>query len=72
MVRALGDLGSEGREFEPWLVHPHCVRVRVRKTLFRQTTLTVPLFIQSSSRCINGNQQIAWEQPDKMLGGNLQ
>ena len=22
-------------------------------------------------RCINGNQQIAWGQPDKMLGGNL-
>ena len=25
----------------------------------------------SPPRCINGNQQIAWGQPDKMLGGNL-
>ena len=26
----------------------------------------------SPPTCINGNQQIAWEQPDKILGGNLQ
>ena len=26
----------------------------------------------SPPRCINGNQQIAWGKPDKMLGGNLQ
>ena len=25
----------------------------------------------SKPKCINGNQQIAWGQPDKMLGGNL-
>ena len=25
----------------------------------------------SPPRCINGNQQIAWGQPDKMLRGNL-
>ena len=27
--------------------------------------------VTSPPRCINGNQQIAWGQPDKMLGGNL-
>ena len=25
----------------------------------------------SPPRCVNGNQQIAWGQPDKMLRGNL-
>ena len=24
-VVSASDLGSEGREFEPWLVHPRCV-----------------------------------------------
>ena len=55
------DLGPEGREFEPWPVHPRCV--------FRQNTSLSQCL--SSPRCINGNQQIAWGQPDKLLGGNL-
>ena len=60
MVSA-SDLGPEGREFKPWPVHPRCV-------LRQNTELSQYL---SSPRCINGNQQIAWGQPDKMLGGNL-
>ena len=55
------DLGPEGREFEPWPVHPRCVLSQI--TLLSQC-LSLP-------RCINGNQQIAWGQRNKMLGGNL-
>ena len=29
------------------------------------------LGLNTPPRCINGNQQIAWGQHDKMLGGNL-
>ena len=43
------DLGPEGREFEPWPVHSHCV--------LRQNT--DPSQCLSPPRCINGNQQIA-------------
>ena len=46
-VVSASDLGPEGREFEPWPVHPRCVL------------------------SMNGNQQIALGQTDKMLGGNL-
>ena len=61
VVSASG-VGPEGREFEPWPVHPHCV-------LRQNTQLSQCL---SPPRCINGNQQIALGKPDKMLGGNLQ
>ena len=60
-VVGASDLGTEGREFEPWPVHPRCV--------LRQNT-SLSQFL-SPPRCINGNQQIACGQPDKMLGGNL-
>ena len=60
MVSA-SDLGSEGREFEPWPVHPRCV--------LRQSTYLSQCL--SPSRCINGNQKISWGQPAKLLGGNL-
>ena len=51
-----------GPEFKPWPVHPRCV--------LRQITQVSQCL--SPPRCINGNQEIAWGQPDKMLGGNLQ
>ena len=51
------DVGSKGREFEPWPVHPFC--------LPRQNTQLSQCL--SPPRCINGYQQIAY----KMLGGNL-
>ena len=50
------DLRPEGREFEPWPLHPRCV--------LRQNTYVAQCL--SPPRCINGNQG----QPDKMLGGN--
>ena len=54
-------LGPVGPEFEPWPVHPRCV---LRQNTYLSQCLSPP-------RCINGNQQTAWVQPDKMLGGNL-
>ena len=54
------DLGSEGQEFQLWPVHPCCV--------LRQNSLSQCL---SPPRCINGNHQIAWGQPDILLEGNL-
>ena len=48
MVTA-SDLGPEGRDFEPWPVHPRCV-------LRQNTELSQCL---SPPRSINGNQQIA-------------
>ena len=60
-MASASDLGPEGREFEPWPVRLRCV-------LRQNTELSQCL---SSPRCINGNQQIACGQPDKMQGGNL-
>ena len=48
-VVSASDLGPEGREFEPWRVHPRCV--------LRQNT-QLPQCL-SPPRCINGNQHIA-------------
>ena len=40
-VVSASDLGAEGREFEPWLVHPSCV---LRQNNLK--TLTVPFSTQ--------------------------
>ena len=37
----------------------------------RLCSLAKHLQCLSPPRCINGNQQIAWGQPNKMLAGNL-
>ena len=60
-VVCASDSGPEGREFELAGAHPRCV-------LRQNTQLSQCL---SPPRCINGNHQIAWGQPDKMMGGNL-
>ena len=56
MVSA-SDLGPEGREFEPWPVHPRCV--------LRQNTLTVPLSIQvyqwEPANCFGDSLTKCWE-----------
>ena len=62
-VVSASDLGPEGREFEPWSVHPPW-SVPLRQNNLLSQFLSPP-------RCVNGNQLIAWGQPDKMLGGNL-
>ena len=50
------DLGPEGREFEPWLVHLRCV--------LRQNTLTVPLCTQANKW--GPSHFLPWGQPDKI------
>ena len=54
-VVSASDLGAEGREFEPWPVHPRCVLSSWAKHL----TLKEPLSTQMN-KCQN----------DKMLGGS--
>ena len=60
-VVSASDLGPERLELKPWPVHPRCV---LKQNISLSQCLSPP-------RCISGNQQIAWGQPDKMLGGNL-
>ena len=43
---------------------------RCSQAVFLGTTLKLSQCL-SPPRCINGNQKIAWGQPDKMLGGDL-
>ena len=95
------DLGPEGREFEPWPMHPRCVlrqntqlsqclslpRAELFEAWLALTSvkyhdnllililinqwLALTMLRTTGPRCISGNQQIAWGQPDKKLGGNL-